>query len=77
MTDKIEKRICVFEGSRWEADLLIGLLKSNNIESAIKYSNTDSAIKSLTSNQDKIFVNAEEKDKALAIIEENKEENNK
>lgn len=68
MKTKNSQHVVVFRGSSWEADLILGLLKSNGVLSAVKFNREDSAYKDIFNTEDEIFVNQLEADKAKDII---------
>lgn len=57
----------VYQGSAWSVDLVLSLLKSNGIESAMKLDKSDSAYVFL-SGDDEIYVHKDDEVKALEVI---------
>ena len=77
MTDaNKEKLVTVFTGTVWQAELIKGLLDTNNIACAIM-DETIGAITSSYAGMGKgvlVVVNEDDKEKALEIIENNSQE---
>ena len=71
-----EKLVTVFTGTVWQAELIRGLLETNNIPCAIM-DETIGAITSSYAGFDKgvlVVVNEEDEEKALEIIEKQQEQ---
>ena len=71
-----EKLVTVFTGTVWQAELIRGVLETNNIPCAIM-DETIGAITSSYSGMGKgvlVVVNEEDKEKALEIIEDSQEQ---
>ena len=71
-----EKLVTVFTGTVWQAELIRGVLETNNIPCAIM-DETIGAITSSYSGMGKgvlVVVNQEDKEKALEIIEDSQEQ---
>ena len=74
MTDaNKEKLFTVFTGTVWQAELIKGLLDTNNIPCAIMDETIGAITSSYAGTESNVLVvvNEEEKEKALEIIKEN------
>ncbi len=75
MHNNKEKLVEVFSGNLWQAEVVKGLLNSNNIQCAV----LDESIGAVTSpymplGEAIVVVDENEKERALAIIESNSQE---
>ena len=74
MKEKEGQHVLVYEGSEWESNLILSLLKANEIQTAVLINHQDSAYRSIFNNTNQIFVHESEEAKALEVIKENSSE---
>ncbi|MGL5261985.1 MAG: hypothetical protein ACRC9P_06330 [Bacteroides sp.] len=74
MKEREGQHVVVYEGSEWECNLVLSLLKANQIQTAVLLNHQDSAYKGIFNTNNQIFVHQSEQTKALEIIKESSSE---